>query len=51
VRGVGEKLLRNAADVDTGAAEAPGFGDRDARAQVGGEAAGANAAGTPAYRE
>jgi hypothetical protein len=51
VRCVGKQLLRDAADVDAGAAEAPGFSDRDARAQVGGEAAGANAAGTPAYRE
>jgi hypothetical protein len=51
VRGVGEQLLRDAADVDTGAAEAAGFGDRDARAEVGGETAGAYAPGTAAYRE
>src|SRR6185436_12451439 len=44
VRGVGEELLRDAADVDAGAAEAIGFGDRDLRAVSGGNAAGANAA-------
>jgi hypothetical protein len=51
VRRVGKQLLRDAADVDAGAAEAAGLGDRDARAEVGGETAGANAAGTAAYRE
>jgi hypothetical protein len=45
MRGVGEELLRDAADVDAGAAEAVGLGDRDLRAKRGGEAAGANAAG------
>ena len=51
VRGVGEELLRDAADVDAGAAEAAGLRDRDARAERGGDAAGANAAGPAAYRE
>jgi len=51
VCGVGEKLLRNAADVNASDAEASGFGDRDASAEIGGEAAGANAAGTAAYGE
>jgi hypothetical protein len=46
MRGVGEQLLRDAADVDAGAAEAVGLGDRDLRAIAGGDAAGANAAGT-----
>jgi hypothetical protein len=45
MRGVGEELLRDAADVDAGAAEAVGLGARDLRAKRGGEAAGANAAG------
>jgi hypothetical protein len=44
VRGVGEELLRDAADVDAGAAEAAGLGDRDARPVGRGDAAGANAA-------
>jgi hypothetical protein len=44
VRGVGEELLRDAADVDAGAAEAIGLGNRDARAVARGNAAGANAA-------
>jgi hypothetical protein len=51
VRGVGEELLRDAADVDAGAAEAAGLGDRDARAERGRDAAGANAARAAAYRE
>jgi hypothetical protein len=51
VRGVGEQLLRDAADVDAGAAEAAGFGDRDARAEIGGDAAGTYPAGPSAYRE
>jgi hypothetical protein len=41
---VGEKLLRDAADVDAGAAEAAGFGDRDARTEGGGDAARADPA-------
>jgi hypothetical protein len=44
VRGVGEKLLWDAADVDAGAAEAVGLGDRYARAVGRRDAAGANAA-------
>jgi len=51
VRGVGEKLLRDAADVDAGAAEAALFGDRDARAVGSADAAGAYAARAAAYRE
>jgi len=45
VRGVGEQLLRDAADVDAGAAEAIDFGDRDFRSIGRGDPAGANAAG------
>jgi hypothetical protein len=44
VRGVGEELLRDTADVDAGAAEAVRLGDRDARAVGRGNAAGANTA-------
>jgi hypothetical protein len=51
MRGVGEKLLGDAADVDAGAAEAARLGNRDARAQRGADAAGANAAGAPADGE
>jgi hypothetical protein len=51
MRGVGEELLRDAADVDAGAAEAAGLGERDLGAVRGGNAAGANAAGAAAYRE
>jgi len=51
VRRVREELLRDAADVDAGTAEAAGFGDGDARAQVGRKTAGANAARAAAYGE
>jgi hypothetical protein len=51
MRGVGEELLRDAADVDAGAAEAAGLGDRDLRAVAGGNAACAYAAGAASYRE
>jgi hypothetical protein len=51
MRGVGEKLLGNAADVDAGAAEAVGLGDRDFRSVSGGDAAGANAARAASYGE
>jgi hypothetical protein len=51
VRRVGEQLLGDAADVDAGAAEAARFGDGDARAQRGRDAAGAYAAGTAADGE
>jgi hypothetical protein len=51
VRGVGEELLRDAADVDAGAAEAVGLGDRRARAVGRGNAAGANTAGSASYGE
>ena len=51
VRRVGEELLRDAADVDAGAAEAARLRDRDARAERGRNAAGANAARAAAYRE
>jgi hypothetical protein len=51
VRGVGEQLLRDAADVDAGAAEPARLGDGDARAVGGGNAARANAAGTASYGE
>jgi hypothetical protein len=51
VRGIGEELFRNAADIDAGAAEAAGLGDRRARTEIGGEAAGANPAGAAAYGE
>jgi len=44
VRGVGEELLRDAADIDASAAEAVGLGDGYARAVARGDAAGANAA-------
>jgi hypothetical protein len=43
VRGVGEELLGDAADVDAGAAEAVRLGDRDARAIARRDPAGANA--------
>jgi hypothetical protein len=39
VRGVGEKLLGDAADVDAGAAELAGLGDADAGAEGSGDAA------------
>jgi hypothetical protein len=42
MRGVGEQLLRDAADIDAGAAEAAVFGNRDFRAVAGRD---------PAYRE
>jgi len=45
MRGVGEELLRNAADVDAGAAETVGFSDRDLRPVRRRDPAGANAAG------
>ena len=44
MRGVGKELLRDAADVDAGAAEAARLGYRDARAEGGGNAARAYAA-------
>ena len=44
MRGVGKELLRDAADVDAGAAEAARLGDRDARAKRCADAARANAA-------
>lgn len=46
VRCVGKQLLRDAADVDAGAAEAAGLGDRDAGAECGADAARANPART-----
>jgi hypothetical protein len=49
--GVGEELLRDAADVDAGAAEAVGLGDGDPDAIRRGNAAGANAAGAASYGE
>jgi hypothetical protein len=51
MRGVGKQLLRDAADVDAGAAEAVGFRNRDLRAERRGNAAGANAAGAASYGE
>jgi hypothetical protein len=51
MRGVGEELLRDAADVDAGAAERARLGDGDTRAVGGGDAAGANAARTASYGE
>jgi hypothetical protein len=51
VRGVGKKLLRNAADVDAGAAETVGLGDRDACAIRRRDPAGANAARAASDRE
>jgi len=51
VRRVGEEFLRDAADVDAGAAEAARLRDRDARAERGRDAAGANAPRAAAYRE
>jgi hypothetical protein len=39
VRGVGKKLLGNAADIDAGAAELAGLGDADPGAERGGDAA------------
>ena len=44
VRGIGEELLRDAADVDAGTAEAAAFRDCDARAVGRGETAGAHPA-------
>src|SRR5258708_9757502 len=49
VRGVGKELLRDAADVDAGAAEEVRLGDGDFAAAGGREAAGAHAAGAPSY--
>jgi hypothetical protein len=51
VRRIGEELLRDAAHVDAGAAEASGLGDRDARAEAGREAGGAYAARSAADHE
>src|SRR3954468_11859556 len=51
MRGVGEKLLRDAADVDAGAAEAARLGDRHLRAIGRADAARAHAAGAGAYGE
>src|SRR5258707_6782611 len=51
VRGVGEELLGDAADVDAGAAEEVRFGDGNFGAVRGRDAAGAHAAGTAAYGE
>jgi hypothetical protein len=51
VRGVGEELLRDAADVDAGAAEGAGFGDGDFRAERAGDAARPYAARPTADRE
>src|SRR5687767_11486167 len=51
VRRIGEELLRDAADVDAGAAEAAGLGDGDARAVPGGDAARAYAARSAPYGE
>ena len=42
VRGEAVQLLRNAAEIDAGAAERRVLGDRDSRAALGGQAAGAN---------
>jgi hypothetical protein len=51
MRGVGEQLLRDAADVDAGAAEAAVFGDGDFRAVGGRDTACTDSAGAAAYRE
>jgi hypothetical protein len=51
VRRVAEQLLGDAADVDAGAAEAPGLGDRDARAVACGDAARPYAARSASYGE
>jgi hypothetical protein len=51
VCGIGKKLLRNAADVDAGAAETIGLGDRDACAIRRRDPAGANAARAASDRE
>jgi len=51
VRGVGEELLRDAADVDAGAAEAAVLGDRDLRAVGRRDTARADSARAAAYRE
>jgi hypothetical protein len=51
MRGVGEQLLRDAADVDAGAAEAAVLGDADLGAVAGGDAARAYAARACAYGE
>jgi hypothetical protein len=51
MRRVGEELLRDAADVDAGAAEAIGFGDRDLGSVGCGDPARANATGAASYGE
>jgi hypothetical protein len=51
VRGVGEQLLRDAADVDAGAAEAAVLGDRDFRAVGRRNTTGTDSPGAAAYRE
>jgi hypothetical protein len=51
MRGVGEQLFRDAADVDAGAAEAARLGDGDARAVARAYAARANTTRAAAYRE
>jgi hypothetical protein len=51
MRGVGEQLLRDAADVDAGAAEAAVLGDRYSGAVARGHAAGTDAARAAADRE
>jgi hypothetical protein len=51
MRGIGEQLLRDAADVHARAAEAVRFGDRHFRAVGGGDAARAHAARTAADGE
>jgi hypothetical protein len=51
MRGVGEQLLGDAADIDAGAAEAAVFGDRDFRTVACGDPARADPARTAAYRE
>jgi hypothetical protein len=51
VRGVGEQLLRDAADIDAGAAEAAVFGDGDFRAIGGRDTTCTDSARAPAYRE
>ncbi len=51
MRGVGEQLLRDAADVDAGAAEAAVLGDRYFGAVASAHAAGTHAARAAADRE
>jgi hypothetical protein len=51
MRGVGKQLLRDAADVDAGAAEAARLGDRDLCSVPGRDAARADPARAAAYRE